>query len=392
MGIYRVDRVARALQTSSTMHHTSMILAAVGLSVAAAACSSSSEDTSGTDEGATVIDPHGTDAPGSLRVTVPATTPNVTVRCGDTVKAPGDVFKPMSVGPHSCNLENKGDYNISTFASASVAAGQMTTLKGARLAVDATTGPRTLGIGKDTSPWGVRLNHPAIGMLGLMKADLTGATAMGLFPGHYEVAYGIDGADGIGVDVAAGGKLKVRLSDPSTRRVARLTTSKRDMPTGSCAADDPAAADVIKVSIPPDPHQASAQPNPFVRPLTLRSEDSIDIGASKARPEVTYEIQATAWNEPVALPLGALGQGPAVTTLGRIDVDHVLVNAASPRVAGRYRIYRATASGDRGPELLRCSMSTRTGVDVPPGKYRVEVVYQTAEAGQKTDVHVLDVP
>lgn len=31
-------------------------------------------------------------------------------------------------------------------------------------------------------------------------------------------------------------------------------------------------------------------------------------------------------------------------------------------------------------------------LDLAPGKYRIEVTYKTVEAGDKIDVHLLDVP
>jgi hypothetical protein len=97
--------------------------------------------------------------------------------------------------------------------------------------------------------------------------------------------------------------------------------------------------------------------------------------------------------ERVVIPLGDRGAGPRVWQLVRIDVDDVTINGGPTTARGTYAVYPANAAGTRtGPSFLACKPETSTGVDVPPGRYRVEVSYRTVEVGEKVDVHGVDVP
>jgi hypothetical protein len=98
------------------------------------------------------------------------------------------------------------------------------------------------------------------------------------------------------------------------------------------------------------------------------------------------------WKDRIGVPLGDRGAGPKTFALGVVDVDDVLINSTQPRVAGTWAIFKADAPGNRtGDNLLTCVPATNSGVPMPPGHYRVEVYYRTVEAGQKTDVHIIDI-
>lgn len=377
-GFSREQPLAHAVQSLVVMRPKPLML--VVLAAAAVACGDASSDASGTDEGATVIDPHGTDSPGRVQVLLPAGPVTASVQLGSATKNVGEIFDALSVGPHSVTLGNSGDYTLSSSTGVGVSAGQLTTVQGGLLAVDAVSGPRTLGLAHDVSPWGIRGTVAGASAIGSMKPTVDGSKAAGLFPGKYEINFGLDAADGVPVEVVANGSKKVVLTDMGSRRVARIQAPKREMPSASCSGD---AVDQVTVNVTGTPSSMT---------MSLAAEQAVDVGTSPAHDAVTYAFSESTWDRGIPLPLGARGQGPAVFALARLDVDDVLVNATLPRVRGTYRVFKANPDGSRGAELLRCAPPTKTGVDVPPGKYRVEVMYATTEAGQKTDVHVLDVP
>lgn len=82
-----------------------------------------------------------------------------------------------------------------------------------------------------------------------------------------------------------------------------------------------------------------------------------------------------------------------MTTLGSIEVDDVLINSNQPRVPGIWDVFKADPSTGAavGGSLLRCQLKTGAGIPMPTGHYRVEVQYNTVEAGWKKDVHIIDV-
>ena len=99
------------------------------------------------------------------------------------------------------------------------------------------------------------------------------------------------------------------------------------------------------------------------------------------------------WAERIAIPLGERGAGPLAWRLGRIDVADVSVNDGAQIVRGTYQVFASDATGRPSrTAFLRCHPETNTGVDVPPGRYRVEISYSTVEAGKKVTVFTVVVP
>jgi hypothetical protein len=345
-------------------------------------CSANVSD-EGIDEGATVIEPSGNDTPGKLLVTIPSGPAEATkVRWGNETEAPGTPIGPVPVGAQDFTLQSG---TVSVRARANIKAGQTTTLHGALVAVDAISGPRTLGLMKDPTNWAISVAtieapNAAHGG-GAVAPTSNGASGFALLEGSYEVNFGVGGVDGVPVVLAAGDTKKVTLTDTTQRRVARIQAPTRDMPEANCGGLEGKSYRIStfgRGSV----HADAAMPD----------NAELDIGIAPSKGNVSYQLQVGAWRESVPVPLPALGQGPLAFKLGRADIDDVLINATQPRVPGTYQIYRTDASGNRGAQMLRCEPKTKSGVDLPPGKYRIEVRYNTVEAGDKIDVHMLDVP
>ena len=87
--------------------------------------------------------------------------------------------------------------------------------------------------------------------------------------------------------------------------------------------------------------------------------------------------------------LGSLGGAAHETKLGRIDVDHVDVTTPTGTVEAREGIYRIESDG-MGMFQDR-KFKTGTGVDVPPGTYRVVVSYP-ANSGWKEFTQTVTTP
>jgi len=77
------------------------------------------------------------------------------------------------------------------------------------------------------------------------------------------------------------------------------------------------------------------------------------------------------------IPLGDLGKGPLDFKLGRLDVDDVDVTMAdgtTKKVRGTYRVMNAAGTA----AVVSSTFSTNTGIDLPPGKYKLHVEYPTS--------------
>lgn len=347
-----------------------------------AACSAQSADNGGVDEGATVIDPQGEDSPSELLVTLPSGVTNVektTVSSAGFETDLGKPLGPLPVGPRPFSMSTSAQtYSMSSGSVATMTASQTTTIQAAVLAVNAIPQARTLGLGPDLSTMQIHIEGPA--GHGFVAATSDGSRAVPVLEGNYEVRFGID--DGVPVQLHAGEIKTVNLNDFSARRVTRLKAPTRTLADVDCGFGGAAPARAWSL------HGASE-----TRYVTVDDGKELDIGVSPASEGAQLAISNVAWTTSVGVPFGARGAGPMTWELGRIDVLDVKVNGAAERVRGTFNVYAADSAGNRmGDSFLRCTPATNSGVDVPPGKWRVEVHYDSVESGPKTDVHVVDVP
>ena len=374
--------------------HRLLALLSATVATLSVACSSSQEtDPVGTDEGATTLDPTGTDAPGKLVVVAPsASTPLEPVKVKrPTRAAPVNLGQPLDavpVGRQTFSVVVEGAMlSFQTTDAAEIKSSQTTTVKAALLAVRATGGPRTLGLDGDLTRWGIEAHAPMPRaprkVQGSVKPASDGSRSAVVLAGDYEINYGVGGVDGAAVKLAPGDVKTISLSDPAGRRVTRIKAPIRALPN---AFADSGGGEIFTVTLAGD-----LNGNSFSS-VTLDDGEEIDVGVSPGHEGAAYTFRHIGWREPIALPLGQRGAGPLKWELGRIDVKDVLVNGTTT-VRGTYQIFQANAQGQaNGPAFVRGKPATNTGVDVPPGKYRVEVTYATAETGPKVDVHVIDVP
>lgn len=342
------------------------------------ACGGGEDTSSGENEGATVINPTGNDAPAQLVVTVPAGAHAEASKVGFASKTVdlGQALGPIPLGQQTFTLSTQTPlYQSSITSTAVFTAGKTTTVAAAALLPKAVGGPRTMGLEKDFTDWRIRIGQ------GVLDRSADGTKGIPILAGTYEINFGIGAIDGVPVTVAAGETKSVVLTDMSARRVTRIQApASRDRPSTACGNN----GTTYNIST------TGAGQN--MAKVDLAPGEAIDVGVSPHYDTGRYHIAAPGWARIVDVPIGNRGAGPLVWTLGRIDVTDVQINGGS-LVKGHYQIYQANANGDRvGNPFLSCEPATETGVDVPPGKWRVEVSYPSVDSGTKVDVHVVDVP
>lgn len=365
------------------------IIVALSLSSAAAsavlACANHADTDSASREDETRIRPDGSDLPGTIVVSAPAGASNVEpmeIFSGNARVKLGEALGPLPVGDQSFEMETKGATTLwfSGNARATIASDRATTVTTALLGVKAVGGPPTFGLGDWSSEAiGIHIRQAGEGTgRGGVKTTADGSRLLPLLAGDYYISFGL--ADGVVARMVPGTTTIVTLTDPAARRVVRLRAPVRELPDATCAT--PAEA---------TPWELRLRGEPNTRSIVLKAGEELDVGVALGMPTV-HELRASAWGSAVVLPLGEPGAGPKTWQLGRIDVDDVSINGRAT-VKGRYAVYPADANGVATDQnFLGCTPTTNTGVDVPPGRYRVEIKYWTTEAGEKTDVHVVDVP
>ena len=366
---------------------TSLVLVPIGLALGLLplACTSGDDGASSRSDDQTVH-PSGNDLPGKLVVTAPSAPgfeiEKTTFRMNNM--DPVDLRQelgPVPVGAQTVRMDTQGQFAaFSSSATATILSSQMTTVTTGLLGVKATGGPRTLGLAQLPTNWGIHLANEGSGS-GFLNATSDGSRLLPLFEGRYEVNYGLDAIDGVPVTMISGAMQVIAAYDTANRRVTRLKAPARDLPDAECG--NGGHKWILSVA------NSSA-----FQEVTVESGDELDVGISPRHEGSSYTLRASAWRSNVAIPLGDRGMGPKKWELGRIDVDDVSINGSATKVKGTYAIFAAdpTTGAASGPNFVTCAPKTGSGVDVPPGHYRVETTYHTVEAGDKTDVQVIDVP
>ena len=131
------------------------------------------------------------------------------------------------------------------------------------------------------------------------------------------------------------------------------------------------------------------------RTQALEPGQSVLLGeASWQTGTITYQLRATGLDTSGLLPLTMPAVGQLTEyRMSRLDIDDVAVDTPGgvQMVRGNYNLLVMNANGSEGPSIAS-GCATHTGVDVTPGRYRLVVRYNTAEAGTKTTVMTFDVP
>lgn len=120
--------------------------------------------------------------------------------------------------------------------------------------------------------------------------------------------------------------------------------------------------------------------------IALDAGKSVEVGQNQRALELfsggpgrteTIGIQLPCVNGITTIPLGDLGKGPLEFKLGRLDVDDVdvtMTDGTHKKVRGTYRVYDAAGQN----AIVDQTFSTNTGLDLPPGKYKLHVDYPTS--------------
>jgi hypothetical protein len=342
-----------------------------------AACSAGAEGI-GSQDSEQHVDPQGNDNPGSILVKLPdgatAIADSTYTLTGQNQKVSvGTPISNLSVGSKSLSLTSGW---LGTSTNVGVSAGQTTTVTTALLGLKNSDGPRTWGL--DPSTFNVHVRDH--GNSPFAFADGTGRAA--LFEGAYNIDWGF--LDGTSIALAAGDNKVVDLKEITDRRITRVKTTKGDYPT-ACNGKN-------AFSLGWRPPYVGGWPNSY----SSWDGNEIDLGisAQNAGYKYVHAVYNDIWPQWIDMPSGEPGAGPLVWTIGVIDIDDVLINQGQPRVKGTWQVFGAdpkTGQRDGNAPLLTCVPPTGTGAPLPPGHYRVEVYYNTVEAGQKTDVHIIDI-
>jgi hypothetical protein len=199
-----------------------------------------------------------------------------------------------------------------------------------------------------------------------VSLDADGKTTYPVLPGEYIFAYGL--LDGVVANVAPGASVALDAGDYAQRRVAKIVPGAKELPD-VC----PLSTGVAVLSYVDSEGHTHTLSQSLAAPFELGNNPRV-IVATNAGQQPTLEIELPCVAGRAPIPLGMLGAGPLVMKLGRLDVDDVDVtmgDGSVKKVRGTYQVY--DASGTR--EVVSMRLQTNTGIDLPPGQYKVVVTY-----------------
>jgi hypothetical protein len=372
----------------------------ITFAMAAGACSGQSGDTSGSsEEEALRVTPIGSGTPAYLSVTGPAAPAPLNGAyfqlrrshfgdlVDDGVQQPLGLTVPAAYGPVYLELR-------SSYLGGRIASGVFLELKtGKTMSIqaggvrflpsnprDEVSGPRTLGTDHaqlmvgGSGPAGA---YPSLSRLRDQEIKIDGASPqyMALLPGKYMLRYGIDSrgvsqGDGVDFEVLPGVMTDVIPWDYTQRRIRMITApATRELPTFggtneytySCGGE--------------------------VAYFTLANGEYIDVGRTTHEPPRLCWLKHPAWRLGFPISFGQVGVTPL--RFERIDVDDVDVkqpDGTVKKVRGTYTVYGGPTLNDEYTDGL----PTNTGLDVPAGRYRIDVEYATPQTGTKRTSSVID--
>jgi hypothetical protein len=370
------------------------VLVTAGLCQQTLACSGGDDDAIRSKDDDVRVSPTGTAIAASVIVTAPAgvTVEPTTISIARRSAPLGELITPVPDANQMLRMVTSGSGGtfVTTDLPLYVARAQTTTLLAAALSVNAKGGPRTYGLGD------LKFNNtfqlvPKDGNHSDLDPLSDGSKSIPLLAGDYEVNFGIGGIDGVSASVDAGEIKSVNVTDPSHRRVGRVRFPVAELPDASCSSDD---ANYPEWSITGMPHGSVGHATPLPQALRMEPGDEFEIGASPAHPKAAYSIRnVRSWRSDIPVPLGARGAPPSTLALGRIDVDDVSINGGASIVRGTYAVHARDQYGNIVKDnFLKCTPPTNTGVDVPPGSYRIYVFYRTVETGDQQAIYDVRVP
>jgi hypothetical protein len=366
---------------TTRLHVTALFLLLAASTTSLVACTSDAgaQDVIGEDESEHRTKPKGPDnGPGSVTVVAPPVVPgttlaSVTLWAQLTVQgALGVPFTGLRAGAFTLLLVSEDNNEAAYVASMqmNVAANEVKTIELGGITTRGAGGPATLGI-QSGAVASITPNAPglAISRLSFAAQATSAATkTTPVLPGEYVLSYGL--ADGVVANVQAGKSVSVDLRDYAQRRVARIVPAAKELPD-AC----PRGAGMGTV-IYGHSSRTEAMSFPLTEPTEVGVNDRIVAVRNALRPD--YKLNLPCVTLQPRIELGALGAGPKDLKLGRLDVDDVEVtmgDGSKKTVRGTYRVFDATGT----TMILLQQFPTNTGIDLPPGTYKVRVEYpQTA--------------
>lgn len=342
------------------------------------ACSGGADDASGSDEGDYRSKPKGPDnGPGTLVVVAPPVEPGTTLG-GMTVRlstlsgegAMGVPFTGIRAGQVTLTLGSKdnaeGAYSMS--ATTAIAANEARKVELGGLVVTAGPGPETLELSRGATAFitSTVVNLATNGHSFTAMATATGQKTTPVLPGEYVLAYGP--ADGVVAKTEAGKTVKVDLRDYAQRKVARIVPAAKDLPD-ACPTNRGVATLLFKSP------RTSYDGTSFTigGPIEVGVNDRV-LTVKNGGIQPDFRLQLPCVSLSPRVELGALGAGPKDMKLGRLDVDDVEVtmgDGSKKLVRGTYKVFDATGTS----MILSQQMPTNTGIDLPPGTYKLRVEY-----------------
>lgn len=330
--------------------------------LALGACSAESSD-SATGEDDIHSHPHGIDQTrGAIVVKGPAELQkaDVSVRGVPGSKAVGETFDGLVINDYEVNVGSAGDEIRSSLRTQlPVKAATTTTLLLGGAAVHTMDGPNT---------WALPVL--ARGLNGSNKLEVvtdrsTGTLFAPALPGEYLFTWGQ--GDGVVVNVEEGKTAKIDIWDYAQRSVARIVPAGRDLPNACTGQQLAYVSPRIYTSLGEGTYDLSESFEIGQHPRALE--------AVGQHGPVEVKLQLPCVRGAIVVPLGEKGAGPKELKLGRLDVDDVdltMPNGSTQKTKGTYRILDAN-----GKDVINFEPPTNTGIDLPPGTYKLVVSYKT---------------
>ncbi len=304
----------------------------------------------------------------------------------------GEVFTGLPVGQTTFQVVSIGWGGSAFFdGAAPIQMGAITELTSAGLRIRRVGMPPTLGVNHEEAlPTTEFVRESDEATRASVKigptADGTNVLAVGM--GSYVYRWGVGGQDGVIFRALPGQVTTKDFWDYSQRRVTKIVApAARELPD----ACGPASSQTIVV------RARNAWSSIEEQRVGISTGTAFEVGEN---PAILQRIDPGGSRKTVALlpcfsgeiaiPFNAVGGGPNTFALGRADVDDVALtqpDGTTKMVRGRYRIQTPG-----GQDVLTIQPETNSGVDLPPGTYKIIVEYRTTAGTTGTFTQTFTTP
>jgi hypothetical protein len=196
-----------------------------------------------------------------------------------------------------------------------------------------------------------------------------------VLPGTYSFRWGV--ADGFTTTIAPGEVRVLDFASAPDRRITRVVAPTRELPDASGLTSYEIVAGAKKMT------------------RTAAAEQSFQVGvAADANVPHVLAIVSAAARQETPLPVPAAAGAPARFEIQRIDVDHVEVTSSfgTTSVPGSYVVSRREGASLVPIVLAPDGWPTNTGLDLLPGIYQVTTTFRRLDGTAGTDVQDVTLP